>query len=262
MPIENTSRSPRRPGQHVVPGVLLFLLLGVFFYGAQNIIAKVKQPFDFPDAPDSSKRLSDILQEATDEDTNAYQLKAVDTDGDTLSDYDELYIYRTSPYLADTDSDGYKDNEELAKGYDPNCPSGRDCTGNDVAKKDSDLLAGLKPESVKQLEALRNATPEEIRKLLKEKKGYTDEQLNAIDDKTLVEMYQKGIDEATAKTTEAEKQGANTAVLNPYTMTPAQIREMIKTSGRISEDQLNKIDDATLLNQFQEVLKKKEIEER
>ena len=252
----------QKPGHRIVLGVLLFLLLGVFLYGGQNIMAKVKQPFILPQGSDTNTRLSELLAQVSNDEATALKLKDIDTDADTLSDYDELYIYRTSPYLADTDGDGYKDNEELSKGYDPNCPSGKDCTGIDATKKQDDLLAGLKPESAKQLEALRNATPDDIRKLLKEKKGYTDEQLAAIDDKTLVELYQKGLDEAVKKTASSEKQGADQSVLNPYTMTPVQIREMLKSTGRITQDQLDKIDDVTLQQVFQKVLKEKEAQEK
>ncbi len=53
--------------------------------------------------------------------------KAKDTDRDGLSDYSELYVYHTSPYLADTDSDGILDAIEIAQGSDPNCPEGTVC---------------------------------------------------------------------------------------------------------------------------------------
>ena len=55
-------------------------------------------------------------------------LKTKDTDGDGLTDWDELNIYGTSPYLEDSDSDGIPDKEEIEAGADPNCPAGRDCS--------------------------------------------------------------------------------------------------------------------------------------
>ncbi|MDP2708988.1 MAG: hypothetical protein Q8O93_03000 [bacterium] len=60
---------------------------------------------------------------------SAAALKNKDTDGDGLSDYDELNLYGTSPYLADTDSDGLSDGQEIKGGTDPNCPAGRTCAG-------------------------------------------------------------------------------------------------------------------------------------
>lgn len=56
-------------------------------------------------------------------------LKLLDTDRDGLSDYDELYIYNTSPFLEDSDSDGVSDKVEIERGQDPNCPIGKDCSG-------------------------------------------------------------------------------------------------------------------------------------
>lgn len=50
-----------------------------------------------------------------------------DTDKDGLSDFDELYVYMTSPYLADTDSDGISDKDEIERGSDPLCPEGQNC---------------------------------------------------------------------------------------------------------------------------------------
>lgn len=45
--------------------------------------------------------------------------KNIDTDGDGLTDYDEIKIYHTNPLKADTDGDGYNDGAELRRGYDP-----------------------------------------------------------------------------------------------------------------------------------------------
>jgi hypothetical protein len=51
-----------------------------------------------------------------------------DTDKDGLTDWDELNLYKTSPYLEDTDSDKLNDKQEIDAGKNPNCPEGRTCT--------------------------------------------------------------------------------------------------------------------------------------
>lgn len=38
-----------------------------------------------------------------------------DTDGDGLSDFEEIKVYRTNPLLKDTDKDGIDDLDELMK---------------------------------------------------------------------------------------------------------------------------------------------------
>lgn len=42
-----------------------------------------------------------------------------DTDGDGLSDYDEVVKYKTNPLKADTDGDGFPDGQEVKSGYNP-----------------------------------------------------------------------------------------------------------------------------------------------
>ena len=42
-----------------------------------------------------------------------------DSDFDGLSDFDEIYIFGTDPLNPDTDGDGYLDGEEVAAGYNP-----------------------------------------------------------------------------------------------------------------------------------------------
>lgn len=42
-----------------------------------------------------------------------------DADKDTISDYDEINLYGTDPFSADTDGDGFDDGTEILNGYDP-----------------------------------------------------------------------------------------------------------------------------------------------
>lgn len=96
-----------------------------------------------------------------------------DTDKDALNDFDELYVYITSPYLADTDSDGIDDKTEIEKGSDPVCAEGQTCS--DLAT-DEDTLPNTAasysatstlgpPPSTQELDQLIN-NPAEIRKML------------------------------------------------------------------------------------------------
>lgn len=52
-----------------------------------------------------------------------------DSDGDTLSDGDEVNVYHTNPILADTDKDGLTDDLEIAVGANPSNP---DSDGNGI----------------------------------------------------------------------------------------------------------------------------------
>lgn len=58
---------------------------------------------------------------------DAVDSKVVDTDGDGLTNWDEVNLYLTSPYLADSDSDGTSDGDEVRAEQDPNCFSDMDC---------------------------------------------------------------------------------------------------------------------------------------
>jgi hypothetical protein len=44
---------------------------------------------------------------------------AIDTDGDGISDYDELNLYKTDPNNPDTDGDGFMDGVEIIRGFNP-----------------------------------------------------------------------------------------------------------------------------------------------
>lgn len=59
------------------------------------------------------------------------ELKNIDTDGDGISDWDELFIHGTSPYLEDTDGDTLSDYEEIfVYKTNANCPEGQNCSNS------------------------------------------------------------------------------------------------------------------------------------
>lgn len=138
------------------------------------------------------------------------ELKTQDTDGDRLNDYDELYIYRSSPYLADTDSDGISDEEEVSLGSDPICPKGQNCVGNvtspDSSSPQTTTTAPPPPaDALNSLEALKNFSTDEIRKLLGDS-GVPGDVLKKIDDSTLRAIYEDALKIMAASGTQKNNQ--------------------------------------------------------
>lgn len=137
------------------------------------------------------------------------RLRTQDTDRDGLTDYQELTVYGTSPYLVDSDSDGFADSEEIQSGNDPNCPSGNDCrsvpagavgdpvdsNGGITTNQFSDLLIQLPEEEPVETIDLTTLTPDEVRQLLVDSGEITADQLSAIDDETLMTIYEEVINE-------------------------------------------------------------------
>lgn len=70
-------------------------------------------------------------------------LRFRDTDRDGLSDFDELYIYGTSPYLPDTDGDGIQDGKEIQTKTNPLCAEGTDCDQAMAATEVSATTTGI-----------------------------------------------------------------------------------------------------------------------
>ncbi|MBI4457891.1 hypothetical protein HY633_02925 [Candidatus Uhrbacteria bacterium] len=110
---ERTSHEKVSLGVFVVLGTAT-LLFSIFRFQKSVLL-----PFVHPTG--TFKSSEDLERERTD------KLKTDDTDKDGVKDYDELYIYRTSPFLEDSDSDGINDGIEISQGYDPNCPKGQTC---------------------------------------------------------------------------------------------------------------------------------------
>lgn len=127
-------------------------------------------------------------------------LQFKDTDKDGLSDYEELYLYGTSPYLEDTDSDGANDKEEILSGEDPNCPKGQNCFESTPLTSPTSEPPGIEPnlpevppeELTKN--PLENLSMEDLRNLLK-KSGLGEDVLQKISDEDLQKMYEETLKE-------------------------------------------------------------------
>ncbi len=222
--VPNEGVSNRLKNPKLVFGFILFLAVVGVGAAGYRISSGIKGGFISGIVNDNSAGSADL--ERTTADVRSQQqddeaLKSKDTDGDGLSDYEELNRYRTSPYLADTDSDGTNDREEIAKESDPNCPEGRDC--REVA-----------PVADPNVEL-----------------GFEDQDISAIanDQLPMTNVGGAGGDgEMVEITTEAE---ANEQLKN---LTPAQVRQLLLDSGQVTQEQLDAIDDETLMRVYKEVV--------
>jgi len=108
-----------KDGQEVVNGYDPLLPGNAHLFGsstAQN--NNQPEPMINPLTLDSDKDgLTDVEERQLGTNSNGS-----DTDGDGLSDYQEVKIYKTNPLNPDTDGDTYTDGAEVLAGYDPNKP--------------------------------------------------------------------------------------------------------------------------------------------
>lgn len=137
------------------------------------------------------------LSSAERDDAEIAALKKADTDGDGLSDYDELYVYHSSPYMRDTDSDGIPDGEEVRKGTSPTCQEGKDCLFNPIAAaaNASSTAAQAAPSTTQpvapdQKADLSTLSPQELRDALIES-GVPAAQLAGVSDEDLMKLVKQ-----------------------------------------------------------------------
>lgn len=211
-----SDKKPLSIGQKILAGVLVFSAIIVFFFGVWQFKRSINAPFER--VATSGAQTSTSEQQ---EDNSIIEMQNKDTDEDGLSDYEEFYIYKTSPYLADSDSDGINDKKEIDMGSSPNCPQGSDCgiidsgsqqevlpdiidntqTENKNTETDlfdfSDLndLSGLDSLSESDLSGMEDYMPDlsnlsvsEIREMLEEA-GFPSDVLDQLTDEQLLEAY-------------------------------------------------------------------------
>jgi hypothetical protein len=196
-------------------------------------------------------------------------LKDQDTDQDGLTDFEELYVYKTSPYIADSDSDDLNDKLEIEQGSDPNCPKGTDC-GRTTNGNTNTNSAGTNTNTTATTTVdPNNMTADQLRELLRNA-GASDTDLQQIDDATLMATYRQALPEVSAETninsTGAGTDNTNTsstANTNQNTqavtyeqlknLSPADIRQLLIDSG-VDKATLDGVDDTTLQSVFLEAL--------
>lgn len=184
------------------------------------------------------------------------ELQAKDTDGDGITDYDELYSFNTSPYIADSDSDAVNDRDEVNRGTDPNCPEGKTCGVLTNANTPANVNAATNAGATNTAGATGNPTAAQIREALLAS-GVSKTDLDAIDDATLLTSYQSALSEE--ETTNANAASVNsTANANVPTdlenLTAPQIRQLLISNG-VDAATLSSYDDATLIAVYQQALK-------
>jgi hypothetical protein len=215
MAIKRLNTRPRKAlssEQKAAFALLMFLGLGGVYFGSRSFGANLMRPIQAQIAEFYSgegfltqeKRESEALEAS----------KVTDTDGDGLVDYDELYVYQTSPYLTDSDSDGYDDEQEVFSGNDPNCPMGRKCgvivtsEGANTNRSDLDgLLEGagtsveeltsgqIQFDSIGDIEAFfAQMTLDQVRSALLTS-GMSQDELDLVDDETLEAYLSGALDE-------------------------------------------------------------------
>jgi hypothetical protein len=125
-------------------------------------------------------------------------LRFRDTDHDGLADFDELYVYATSPYLYDTFSYGKSDKQVIDEGL-PLCPKGQDCgspitSGGAIPTNGSSTVAvavpnpGTPPPDLLQT----FSSPAQVREMLVNS-GADPKLLNRVSDEELMLMVKEVI---------------------------------------------------------------------
>ncbi|MDP2586375.1 MAG: hypothetical protein Q8P32_01200 [Candidatus Komeilibacteria bacterium] len=248
---ENQPVMEPRPVKEIKPGLiagtLVILTLTGLFFTITNWFDALKIPFA-RNASLANANINSSLDLTNNDVANVMALKEKDTDQDGLSDYDELYLYKTSPYIPDSDSDGYADGEEIKNGQDPNCPAGISCASITLPANTQ-----LSPEDLP--DELGALTPEQIRGLLRQS-GVSEQELQAVSDEELVSSFTQILLEQQGASTGQNQNDTGLEGLKPAdyeAITPAQIRMMLQEQG-ISEQDLNNLTDDDLRQLWAQVI--------
>lgn len=180
-------------------------------------------------------------------DASLESLQKTDTDADTLSDFDELYLYNTSPYLADTDSDGTADPEEIKAGTSPTCAQGTECGTTPQADASTTVAAAI-PEFIVPEGFIPSDDPSVLRKQLVDI-GIPQELLDQVDDISLQEFIAS--EGGGNNVTDEQLLSATMDTLQQMSM--QEKRDFLIASGA-SQDQVDVLSDAQIETLFTDAI--------
>lgn len=243
------SKSDFNRREKIVLIILIFLGFGTLILGFLEIKKNLKEPFIVTSTGETST-LSLKEREELEKLESLMELKNKDSDQDNLSDYDELYLFNTSPYLEDSDSDGFRDKEEIDSGNDPNCPKGKSCGYISPNKSENQTTGSGNTETQSSennpfgLVSGDNNLIELLNQLSQTQTQIQNQNPTTSTNQNLTPAQEAANKEALKQLQEAFSGGK----------IPAEsLREILREAG-MSEEELNKLSDEMLLATFKKTL--------
>ncbi len=175
-----------------------------------------------------------LIDSETGKEKTMEELRDSDTDQDGLNDYQELYQFGTSIFLADTDSDTYSDSEEVASGNDPVCPSGQDCNLLRLITPSTKLADVVEAVNFSEDLTLEEAALAEFRKFLLEN-GFTQAEVDSLTDDDLLYIF---------SILQESELAQDNLEANPG---PAEVRNFLLSQPEADEEIINALSDEELL---------------
>lgn len=188
--------------ERVAFGFIVACGVGAVVFGGLSFFSNVKKPFLI------SYSGPRYVTSAEKESEEVARQRITDTDDDGISDYDELNIFATSPYIADSDSDGRSDGAEITEGGDPNCALGKTCASSELLQSgvtpgflsttapDASQAASTNIPSLEQtVGALQQLPIDQVRQLLISS-GVDEASLSSLTDEQVMSLYLEALGQA------------------------------------------------------------------
>jgi hypothetical protein len=177
----------RSTGEKIAVGAIIVTAFFAVILGYYQMSRSIKSPFaDLVKARQTEEECIGGDCQLQAQILFVLEQQQTDTDSDGLSDYDELNVYNTSPFLEDSDSDGFTDKQEVDQGYDPNCV-GESCFRNEEPSETDNF-------NLVDAQALMSgqSDPSVVRSLLLQN-GFPQETLDSISDDDLMTLYRQSL---------------------------------------------------------------------